>query len=51
MGVSLTQSVQLAQEYVEQAILGSKDLTIGKGNGPLNHLFNPQKLKTYDIHN
>ncbi|HBX61581.1 MULTISPECIES: bifunctional hydroxymethylpyrimidine kinase/phosphomethylpyrimidine kinase [Empedobacter] len=51
LGVSLTQSVQLAQEYVEQAILGSKDLTIGKGNGPLNHLFNPQKLKTYDIHN
>ncbi len=31
LGVSLTQSVQLAQEYVEQAILGSKDLTIGKG--------------------
>jgi len=51
LGVSLTQSVQLAQEYVEQAILGSKDLTIGKGNGPLNHLINPQKLKTYDIHN
>lgn len=51
LGVSLTESVQLAQEYVEQAILGSKDLTIGKGNGPLNHLFNPQKLKTYDIHN
>ena len=51
LGYSLTQSVQLAQEYVEQAILGSKDLTIGKGNGPLNHLFNPQKLKTYDIHN
>ena len=51
LGVSLTQSVQLAQEYVEQAILGSKDLTIGKGNGPLNHLFNPQKKKTYDIHN
>ncbi|MGL5233497.1 MAG: bifunctional hydroxymethylpyrimidine kinase/phosphomethylpyrimidine kinase [Empedobacter falsenii] len=51
LGFSLTQSVQLAQEYVEQAILGSKDLTIGKGNGPLNHLFNPQKLKTYDIHN
>ncbi|ADX68090.1 MULTISPECIES: bifunctional hydroxymethylpyrimidine kinase/phosphomethylpyrimidine kinase [Weeksella] len=51
LGYSLTQSVQLAQEYVEQAILGSKDLAIGKGNGPLNHLFNPQKLKTYDIHN
>ena len=51
LGFSLTESVQLAQEYVEQAILGSKDLTIGKGNGPLNHLFNPQKLKTYDIHN
>ncbi len=51
LGFSLSESVQLAQEYVEQAILGSKHLTIGKGNGPLNHLFNPQKLKTYDIHN
>ncbi|WP_413531768.1 bifunctional hydroxymethylpyrimidine kinase/phosphomethylpyrimidine kinase [Empedobacter brevis] len=51
LGFSLSESVQLAQEYVEQAILGSKDLTIGKGNGPLNHLFNPQKLKTYEIHN
>ncbi len=50
LGFSLSESVQLAQEYVEQAILGSKHLTIGKGNGPLNHLFNPQKLKTYDIH-
>lgn len=51
LGFSLSESVELAQKYIEQAILGSKDLTIGKGNGPLNHLFNPQKLKTYDIYN
>lgn len=51
LGFSLSESVQFAQEYIERAILGSKDLTIGKGNGPLNHFFNPQKLKTYDIHN
>lgn len=50
LGFPLSESVEFAQEYIEQAILGSKDLTIGKGNGPLNHLFKPQKLKTYDIH-
>lgn len=51
IGHPLTESVKLAQEYVEQAIYGSKDLIIGKGNGPLNHLFNPQKLKTNEIYN
>ncbi|WP_419701115.1 bifunctional hydroxymethylpyrimidine kinase/phosphomethylpyrimidine kinase [Mucilaginibacter sp. NFX135] len=41
---SLADAVVLAQEYVHQAILAGKDARTGKGNGPLNHFFNPQKL-------
>ena len=43
-GKSLLEAVTLGQDYVHQAIFHSKDVKIGKGNGPLNHFFNPQKL-------
>lgn len=43
-GYSLSQSVGQAQIYIQQAIETSKDLVIGKGNGPLNHFFAPKKL-------
>ncbi len=43
-GFSLEISVEKAQFYIEQAIITSKDLVIGKGNGPLNHFFDPKKL-------
>ena len=36
-------SVQRAKEYVYSAIEHSKDIFSGKGNGSLNHFFNPQK--------
>lgn len=43
-GFSLKESVFKAQMYIEQAIFTAKELEIGKGNGPLNHFFDPQKL-------
>lgn len=43
-GYSLSESVKQAQAYIQQAIETSKDLIIGKGNGPLNHFFDPKKL-------
>ncbi|SDQ00335.1 hydroxymethylpyrimidine/phosphomethylpyrimidine kinase [Mucilaginibacter sp. OK268] len=43
-GRSLPDAIALAQEYVHQAILTGKDVQTGKGNGPLNHFFDPQKL-------
>lgn len=43
-GKSLKEAVHLGQEYIHQAILHGKDVEIGKGNGPVNHFFNPQKL-------
>ena len=44
LGNSLYEAVDLAQEYVYQAISQGADTQTGKGNGPLNHFFNPQKL-------
>ena len=49
LGESLPSAVGKATEYVNQAILYSKELLIGKGNGPLNHFFNPNKLISIDI--
>jgi hydroxymethylpyrimidine/phosphomethylpyrimidine kinase len=44
LGKAMEEAVALAQEYVHLAINHAKDVKIGKGNGPLNHFFNPQKL-------
>ncbi|MDR1200368.1 MAG: bifunctional hydroxymethylpyrimidine kinase/phosphomethylpyrimidine kinase [Tannerellaceae bacterium] len=43
-GTSFLDAVISAQDYVQQAIFHGKDVQTGKGNGPLNHFFNPQKL-------
>lgn len=43
-GYDLFDAVSLAQDYVKQAIFQGRDVQIGKGNGPLNHFFDPQKL-------
>lgn len=43
-GKSMLEAVTLAQNYVQNAIYHGQDVAIGKGNGPLNHFFNPQKL-------
>lgn len=43
-GKSMLDAVTLGQNYVKEAIYEGKDVIIGKGNGPLNHFFNPQKL-------
>lgn len=43
-GDELTDAVQKAQQYVHGAIYHAADVAIGKGNGPLNHFYNPQKM-------
>ena len=48
LGYDYKTSVQRAKEYVYSAILESKDIFSGKGNGSLNHFFNPQKQKFYE---
>lgn len=49
LGENLSSAVKLAADYVHHAILGSRNLLIGHGNGPLNHTFNPQKLKKHEL--
>ncbi|QTE22606.1 bifunctional hydroxymethylpyrimidine kinase/phosphomethylpyrimidine kinase [Polaribacter cellanae] len=43
-GKSMLDAVTLGQDYTKEAIYHGRDVIIGKGNGPLNHFFNPQKL-------
>lgn len=43
-GLSLPLATKRALDYVHQAIIAGKDMQIGKGNGPLNHFFNPERL-------
>jgi hydroxymethylpyrimidine/phosphomethylpyrimidine kinase len=43
-GRSLEEAVELAQDYTHEAIRNGADVQTGKGNGPLNHFFNPQQL-------
>jgi len=48
-GEELLKAVELAQNYVFEAIKQGKDVVTGKGNGPLNHFFNPNKLIKNDL--
>ncbi|NDV59888.1 bifunctional hydroxymethylpyrimidine kinase/phosphomethylpyrimidine kinase [Bacteroides sp. 519] len=48
-GYELIKSVEMAKSYITAAIEAGKDITTGQGNGPLNHFFSPQPLKTKKI--
>lgn len=43
-GKDLLEAVEVAQDYVYHAIDNGKNVHTGKGNGPLNHFFNPHKM-------
>ena len=43
-GLSVTEAVKAAKEYVTNALKGGADVEIGHGHGPVNHFFNPEKL-------
>lgn len=45
----LDRAVTAALDYVHEAIRSSKDLMIGKGNGPLNHFHHPQQLICHEM--
>ena len=47
-GFGLSEAVKLAKEYMSKAIEAGADVSIGKGNGPVNHLFNPVKMSVYE---
>lgn len=45
----LNEAVHQAQLYIDNAILTGSDVMTGKGNGPLNHFFNPLPLLKYEL--
>ncbi len=44
-GFTLEKAVKYAREYVYNAIYYGKDYKTGNGHGPVNHFFNPVKLR------
>ena len=44
-GLDLKQAISYAKEYISQAIIAGADIKIGHGSGPVNHGFNPLKMK------
>lgn len=41
---NLVESVRLAKRYTTEALKAGANVSIGLGHGPVNHLYNPQKL-------
>lgn len=47
-GLRLEEAVGAAKEYIGAAIAAGADVVVGKGFGPVNHLFNPLTMQTYE---
>lgn len=45
LGETLGNAVRLAKKYITEAIQTGAEVQTGKGNGPVNHFFQPQVLK------
>jgi hydroxymethylpyrimidine/phosphomethylpyrimidine kinase len=45
LGYDLTNAVRRAKMYIFSAIRNGSEITTGKAYGPVNHLFNPKRLK------
>ena len=43
-GLTLKEAVSSAKIYITEAIKAGADISVGKGYGPVNHLFNPLKM-------
>ncbi|WP_336594878.1 bifunctional hydroxymethylpyrimidine kinase/phosphomethylpyrimidine kinase [Bacteroides acidifaciens] len=42
-GSSLPEAVKLGKNFLTEALVAGQDITTGKGHGPLNHFFRPEK--------
>jgi hydroxymethylpyrimidine/phosphomethylpyrimidine kinase len=47
-GYDIVEAISKAKEFVTEALQSGADVAIGRGNGPVNHGFNPQKMIVYD---
>ena len=43
-GLALKEAISSAKIYITEAIKAGSDISVGKGYGPVNHLFNPLKM-------
>ena len=46
LGFPLDIAVHHAKNYLQNALVAGADVVAGGGHGPVNHFFNPEKLKT-----
>ena len=46
LGLPLAEAVGCAKNYLHSALVAGAGVAVGGGHGPVNHLFNPNKLKT-----
>ena len=46
LGFPLAEAVGCAKNYLHSALVAGANVAVGGGHGPVNHLFNPNKLKT-----
>lgn len=47
-GLRLEEAINEAKHYISEAIAAGADIAIGHGYGPVNHLFNPQRMQLYE---
>ncbi|RFM34114.1 bifunctional hydroxymethylpyrimidine kinase/phosphomethylpyrimidine kinase [Chitinophaga silvisoli] len=48
-GEKLLTAIDKASHYIHTAIAAGQDVQTGKGHGPLNHFFAPEKLITHEL--
>ena len=48
LGCGLSEAAHRAKEYVTNALMAGADIVLGRGHGPVNHLFNPVKMSVYE---
>lgn len=49
LGCEMNEAVYEAKAYLSKAIEAGKDITIGHGNGPLCHFWNPEKAQMMEV--
>ncbi len=46
LGNDIVNAIRLAKQYLQNALECGADIDMGHGHGPVNHFFNPNKLRT-----
>lgn len=49
LGDDIETASRRAKLYVTRALLAGSDVDAGRGNGPLNHFFDPKRTKTFNL--